>query len=154
MPITTAELVKSLTGAASDNAAQASAAASLGHFRSSTVITSGNDNNLFDDVSGAEAAAGHTDYRCLVFQNTDGALDLTTAKVFVETDDSNADTTYSLCLERPQTTLTAGAAQTIGNEATAPDITNATYHTSGAWNSLGVCAIACRVLNLNEKDSN
>jgi len=23
------------------------------------------------------------------------------------------------------------------------------YHTSGAWNSLGVCAIACRVLNLN-----
>ncbi|MDA7847907.1 MmgE/PrpD family protein [Sulfurospirillum sp.] len=26
------------------------------------------------------------------------------------------------------------------------------YHTSGAWNSLGVCAIACRVLNLNEEE--
>ncbi len=26
------------------------------------------------------------------------------------------------------------------------------YHTSGAWNSLGVCAIACRVFNLNEEE--
>ena len=27
------------------------------------------------------------------------------------------------------------------------------YHTSGAWNSLGVCAIACRVLKLNKEQT-
>ena len=153
MAITSAELKKYLTGAGSDGGAQASADASLGGYRSSTEITSASDNNLFDDVSGAEATAGHTDYRCLVFKNTDGALDLTTAKVYVSSDDSNSDTTYSLCLERPQTSLTAGNAQTIANEGTAPDLTNATYHTGGAWVVSTSCADFANGLAVGALDS-
>ena len=136
MAITTAELVKSLTGATSDGAAQASSAESLGGFRGNTTITDSTDENLFDNITGLEAAeADYTDYRCLVFQNTDAALTLSTAKIFISADDSNSDTTYSFCLERPQTSLTTGTAQLLTDEGQtdAPDLTNATYHTSGAW---------------------
>ncbi len=139
MAIISGELKKYLTGASSDNGSQTDPDASLGNYHSSTEITSGNDNNLFDDISGAEAGTGHTDYRCLCFKNTNGALDLTSAKVYVSVDDSNDDTTYSICLERPQSSLTAGNAQTITNETTAPDLTNATYHTSGSWTESTSC---------------
>lgn len=138
MAITSAELVKSLTGATSDGGVQASADASLGNYRSSTTITTGADNNLFDDISGAEASAGCTEYRCLVFQNTNALLDLTTAKVYVSAEVANTDVTYALCLERP-TTLTTGNAQSIANETTAPDLTNVTYNTSGAWTDSASC---------------
>jgi len=152
MAITSVQLEKSLTGATSDGGAQASADASLGNYRSSTSLTAG-DNNLFDDVSGAEAAAGDTDYRCFVFQNTNGSLALTTAKVYISVDDSNADTTYSLCLERPTGGLTNGHAQTISDEGTAPDISNTTYHTSGSWTESTSCADYANGLAVGPLDS-
>ena len=100
MAIVSTDLVKSLTGATADGGIQTDPDASLGNYRSSTTITDAVDNNLFDDVSGPEAAAGHTDYRCLVFQNKNATLALTDAKIFFSVDDANADTTYSLAVER------------------------------------------------------
>ena len=129
MAIVSTDLKKYLTGAGSDGGSQSDPDASLGGYRSSTEPTSGNDNALFDDVSGAEASAGDTEYRCLVFKNTHGSLSLTAAKVFFSADDSNSDTTYSIALERPATAnLTDGAAQTIANESTVPSSINTTNH--------------------------
>ena len=153
MPITEAELLKTYTGAATHNAAQADPDASLGGHSSSSEIGTG-DENLFDNISGAEAAeADYTDYRCIVFENTDPLLTLTDAKVYVSDDDLNADTTYYLCLERPQTNLETGAAQTIGDEDTAPDITNATYHTTGSWTASASCADYANGLVVGPLDS-
>jgi len=139
MAITSAELVKSYTGASSNAGAQTDPDACLGDYRSSTTVPAG-DNNLFADITGDQALSGYTDYRCFVFQNTDAALSLTSAKVYISADDSNADTTYYLCLERPQSSLTVGNAQVIGNVTTAPDLTNSTYHTSGSFTVSTSCS--------------
>ncbi len=129
MAIVAGDLVKYLTGAASDGAAQTDPDLSLGGYHSATEPTSGSDNNLFDDVSGAEATAGHTDYRCLAYKNEHGSLALTSAKVYFSADDSNGDTTYSIAVERPETAhLTDGDAQTIANETTAPTSIDTTDH--------------------------
>jgi hypothetical protein len=131
MAIAASDLKKYYTqgvGGASDGGAAGSAAVSLGGYRGSGEITSGSDNNVFDDVSGAEAAAGDTEYRCICLKNTHGSLALTSAKVFVSADDANADTTYSIAVERPATAgLTNGAAQTVANEGAAPTV-NTTAH--------------------------
>lgn len=128
MAILGTDLKKYLTGAASDGGVQADPNASLGNYRSSTEPTSGADNALFDDVAGDEALSGDTEYRCLCFKNTHGSLSLTTARVFVQADDANADTTYSIALERPSTAgAVTGAAQTVANESTAPTV-NVTAH--------------------------
>lgn len=153
MAIISTDLKKYLTGASSDGGAQSNPDASLGNYHSSTEITSGNDNNVFDDVSGAEASAGSTDYRVIAIKNTHATLDLTDAKVFVSTDDSNSDTTYSLCLERPQSSLTAGNAQTLSDEDTAPDLSNTTYHTGGAWTASTTCNSYANGLAVGPLDS-
>ena len=133
MAITATDLVSYLTGAATNGGAQADPDASLGGYRSSTEITSGTVNNLFDNISGAEALAGHTDYRCFVIRNEHATLSLTDAKVFVSTDDSNDDTTYSIAVERPATAgLTDGAAQTVANEGTAPTVNDTGHNGTGS----------------------
>ena len=58
-----------LTGAVSDGAVQADPNASLGGYRSASEITSGALNNLFDNISSAEASAGDTNYRCICVKN-------------------------------------------------------------------------------------
>lgn len=48
---------------------------SLGGAKSSVALSVTALNNLFDDVTGDEADAGHTEYRCLYFQNIDTDVD-------------------------------------------------------------------------------
>lgn len=131
------------TGGSSDGGAAGSAAVSLGGYRGSGEITSGADNNLFDDVSGAEAAAGDTEYRCFAFQNTHGSLSLTTAKVWFQADDANSDTTYSIAVERPATAnLTNGAAQIVATESDAPTVNTTAHNGVGSGISNWVASTA------------
>ena len=133
MPIVGTDLKKYLTGAASDGGAQSNPGASLGNYRGSTEPTSGADNALFDDVSGAESAAGGTEYRCLCFKNTHGSLSLTNAKIFFQADDANASTAYDIAVERPATAgATNGNAQTIVNEGTAPTVNTTAHNGAGS----------------------
>lgn len=133
MAIVGTDLKKYLTGASSDGGAQSDPDASLGNYRGSTEPTSGNDNALFDDVTGTEASAGDTEYRCLCFKNTHGSLSLTTAKIFVSSDDANSDTTYSIAVERPATAgATNGNAQTVANESTAPTVNTTGHNGTGS----------------------
>lgn len=66
----------------SGGAANADPNASLGGAKSSVEITDATLQNLFDNVSSAEAAAGNTNYRCLYVQNTNGVDTLTAALTF------------------------------------------------------------------------
>lgn len=85
MPIASGDIKKrfSVTAAAGDTTA-GTAAGSLGDQVSTTEITDATLNNLFDDVSGAEAASGDTEYRCIFILNNHASLTLTGATIAVQ----------------------------------------------------------------------
>lgn len=124
MAITASDLKSYFTqgGGSSDGGAAGSAATSLGGYRGSTEITTNTDNNLFDDVSGAEASAGDTEYRCLCIKNTHGSLSLQSAKVYVPTLAVGAGQTISIAVEVPTGNASTGNAQSVANESTAPAV--------------------------------
>lgn len=152
MAIVASDIKKYLTGAGSDGGAQADPNASLGAFRSSTEVTDDTDNNLFDDVSGAEASAGDTEYRCICLKNTHGSLELTTAKIFMQDANIGAGNTLSFAVEVPaagsETNGTAQAA--VANEGTAPTVNagNVSNWSTGTDYAGGVA------LNINAHDAN
>jgi hypothetical protein len=86
MPIVTADLLVKLsvtTGAAGNSTAQGNVNNSLGKYISTTQITDASLNNLFDDVSGDENAAGTVDYRCIFLHNSHATLSLTGTVVWL-----------------------------------------------------------------------
>lgn len=129
-----------LTGALSDGGEQADPDASLGGYRSSTEITSGAINNLFDNISSAEASAGDTEYRCICVKNT--ALETlynVVAWLYAETDPDSIQQ-FSYAIEVPATAdLTDGDAQTIVDESTAPTVNTTEHNGTGSgisnWSS-------------------
>ncbi|KPJ92063.1 MAG: hypothetical protein AMS18_08170 [Gemmatimonas sp. SG8_17] len=120
MPILESDLRFLYTGAVSHDAAQTDPDASLGGYRSSSVITSAADNNVFDDVSGGEASAGDTEYRAIAFHNNHGTLALSSGKVWISADTGNAEDDVSFGVETPSPNETSGSIQTIADESTAP----------------------------------
>jgi hypothetical protein len=115
-PIDTAELEYRLSG----GAANTDPAASLGGAMSTAgggVITSAQLHNLFDPVTGDQAAAGHVDYRGIYVRNTDGALTWRAVKAWISSLTSSADTEYAIAIADEA----AGVAmETIADELTAP----------------------------------
>lgn len=59
------------TGAAGNTLAQADPNASLGKYISTTEVSGTPLNNMFDNITGAENAAGVPEYRCLFIHNDD-----------------------------------------------------------------------------------
>jgi len=114
------DLLYKYTGASSHDAAQTDPDASLGNYRASSNITSGSDNNLFDDVSGDEASSGDTEYRAVGFLNNHGSLTLSNIKVWISADTGNGEDDISFDVEVPSVSETTGAIQTIADESTAP----------------------------------
>jgi len=139
MAIVSGDLDYYLTGATSDGGAQADPDASFGHYRSSTAITSGSANNLLDDVSGTEASAGDTEYRCHCIKNAHGSLALENAKVFL-TATGNAEDVISFAVEVPTGSDSAGYAQTIADESTSPTVNsgNCSNWSTGTTYATGV----------------
>jgi len=119
MAIVQADLLYHYTGASTHAAAQTDGDVSLGGYRSSSEISSGVDNNLFDDVSGAEASAGDTEYRAVAFINNHSSIALTAAVTWISTDTGNAEDDISFDVEAPDNE-TSGKIQTIADESTAP----------------------------------
>lgn len=88
---------------------------------SQTVTVSNRDNNLFDDVTKAEALAGNVNYRCTYYRNTHPTDTATNVMLFINQDSLGADT-ISIGADPAGVgngTLT-GVATTVVNEATAP----------------------------------
>ena len=113
MAITATDIQYRLSGGASNSDPNAA----LGGAKSSTQITDNTDNNLFDDVTGAEHTAGRVEYRALYVHNAHGSLTLTSAVVWIQSDTSGADSDLSIAVG---TAAVNGTEQTIANETTAP----------------------------------
>jgi len=123
MSVQSSDIKFYLTGAGSDGGVQADPDASLGAYRSSTEITSAEVNNLFDNISSAEASAGDTDYRCICVKNNSlETLFNVIAWIYAENDPDSIQQ-FSYAVETPATAdLTDGYAQTIGDEDTPPSV--------------------------------
>jgi hypothetical protein len=140
MPITATDIHLRLTGGASNS----NPASSLGGAKSTTTDAG---SNLFDDVSGAESAAGDTEYRGISVSNEHGSLSYLAPRVWIGTDTPSADTDADVALaaEAVNTTMatiadenTAPTSVTFANTAvsfatglTIPDIPNGQF--KGVW---------------------
>lgn len=123
MPIVASDIVfRYSVSAASGDTTVGTAAGSLGDQVSTTVIPNGQANALFDDVSGAEASAGDTEYRCMFILNNHATLTLFGAQVSVQTQTAGG---ASIDIALDNTAISAkGAATaqaaTVANENTSP----------------------------------
>jgi len=91
--------------------------ASLGGAISSTAISSTALNNLFDNVSGAEASAGDTEYRCYYVKNAHASLTWQTVKTWISSQTTSPDTSVEIGLDPAGVN---GTATTVADESTAP----------------------------------
>jgi hypothetical protein len=125
MAIVASDIVYRLSVAAANGDTTAGTpATSLGDQVSTTAITTATLNNLFDDVTGAEAAAGSTEYRCIfVLNNTAGGLTLQNATISVLSE-TGTGSTVTIATDNIGITAKglAGSPQaaTIASETTAP----------------------------------
>jgi hypothetical protein len=111
----------SVTAATGDSSA-GTAATSLGDQVSTTAITTATLNNLFDDVSGAEAAAGDIEYRCIFVLNDHATLTLQAAQVTIASQTAGGgliDIALDNIAVSAKGSASAQAAQ-IANESTSP----------------------------------
>ncbi len=113
MAITATDIVFRLSGGSGNSDVNAS----LGGAISSTAITSASIANLFDNVSGAESAAGDTEYRCFYVRNSHGTLTLQGASIYIGSNTPSTDSAVEISLG---TSAVNGTEQTIANETTAP----------------------------------
>lgn len=129
MPIAPTDIALRLsvkTGSAGDTTAS-SEATSLGKYVSSTVITTAQLNNLFDDVTGSESAAGDVEYRCFFVINNNATLTAQNATIEVLSQTAGGGTvdlaTDNIAVSAKGSS-SAQAAE-IANEQTAPTGTSA-----------------------------
>lgn len=115
MAIVAGDLKLHLTGGASN----ADAALSLGGISSSVLFTDATLQNLFANVSPADALAGAVHYRALSFKNN-SAETAYGAVVYISQETSSADTTVAIAYDSTGT-------QSVANEDTAP--TGVTFST-------------------------
>jgi hypothetical protein len=91
--------------------------AALGGIISATAVVDDTLNNLFDDVSGAEHAAGDTNYRCIYVKN-DSASIAYNVKLYIDQNTPAVDDAITIGKDLAGLNATA---DTIADEATAPD---------------------------------
>lgn len=116
MPIVASDIVFRLSG----GAANVDPNASLGGARSTAgggVITTDTLNNVWDNVSGAEGAAGDIEYRCIYVLNTHATLTYTAPKIWISADTTSTDDEVDIGLG---SSAVNGTEQTVANESTAP----------------------------------
>lgn len=124
MAIVASDIVFRLSVVATNGDASAGTpATSLGDQVSTTAITTATLNNLWDDVSGAESAAGDVEYRGIFVLNNHATLTLANAIVEV-TSNTSGGGICDLATDNIAVTAKAlaGSPQmgTIANESTAP----------------------------------
>lgn len=98
----------------SGGAANADPNASIGGARSATLVGAGLD-NLFDDETAAEAAAGDTNYRCIYFRNEDANVSGLLAPLAAWISAAPAVTGFAIAI-----CTAKGDAAAIADEFTAP----------------------------------
>lgn len=111
------------TGSAGDSTAQNDPNASLGKYVSTTALNLASPlNNLFADVSGADAQAGRVDYRCIFVLNNHGSLTLKNPVVWIKDEvagGANIAISVDTTAASPKNSSQAQAKE-IATETTAP----------------------------------
>lgn len=74
-------------------------------------------NDLFDQVSAAESAAGDTEYRCIYLQNNSGSDTAINAEVWIAVNTANANNDIAIGLGSSSIN---GIEQTVADESSAP----------------------------------
>lgn len=113
MPIISSDIQFRLSGGASN----ADPDASLGGAKSSVEIVDGVVANLFDNVRGAESAAGSTEYRCFYIHNAHATLTMQDTVVYIDANTPSPDTEAAIGLG---SAAVGGTEPTIADETTAP----------------------------------
>jgi hypothetical protein len=127
MPIASSDIQWRLSGGAGNAAPNSS----LGGIMSSTAIVDASNDNLFDDVSGAESQAGDVEYRGFYVRNNHGTLTLQDARIYISSLTSSADTEFDLAVAAEAMNVDMA---TIADESTAPatvTFTRPTTYTGG-----------------------
>jgi len=133
MPLSSTDLVFYYTKTASgpsDNTL------SLGGSINANTITSGQDENVFDDVTGAESESGESHYRAIGLKNTNASFKYLNYSAWIlgyKRATSGADTIY-FALERSTIGGAGTSIQVIADEFTPPDTAYfQTSPTGKAW---------------------
>ena len=149
----------SVTTGSVGNSNAGTAAGSLGGYISTTQITDASLDNLFDDITGSENAAGQVDYRCFFVHNSNGSLTYQNAVCWIDSQVAGgADVAIGVDPTGATAIGNSGAqAATIANSTTAPaGVTFSTTATSkGAGLALGnIPAGSCRAVWLKRTANN
>lgn len=131
MPIASSEMLFCLSG----GSANAAPSLSIGGGKSNTTITDGTLNNLWDDVSAAEASTGDVEYRGIFLMNTNTTLTLSNARVWISATTSAAGDEWAICTDTSGTN-TSNTMSSCTNESTSPAGTG-TWTTYGTTLSIG-----------------
>jgi hypothetical protein len=118
-----------LTGGASNS----DPALSLGGVASSTQLSGTPLNNLFDNVSSAEAAAGDVEYRAISLYNA-GDASATAVKIWISSDTTSASTEIDIALD--------SGTQSVADENTAPSSPTLTFSHPAVGSKLSVSDIS------------
>jgi len=118
MAIAETDLIWRLSGGASNTDPAAALGGAMSTAAGGIITKTKTFNSIFDDISGAEAAAGDVEYRCIYIHNEHATLPLTSAKVWIEANVANAKDMIDIGLDLGGKDATA---DTIANESTAPD---------------------------------
>ena len=118
MAIVSGDLQRRLSG----GAAESDPNASLGGVMSSVAVVDASLHNLFDIVSGAEAAAGDIEYRCFYVRNNHATLTLKAAKIWISTETTSGDSNIDIGLDPAGVGngTSTGVAVVTADESTAP----------------------------------
>jgi hypothetical protein len=95
MAVTQSDIEFRLSGGSSNSDPNAS----IGGIMSSTEIVDDTVANLFDNVTGGEAASGSVEYRCFYIVNTHGTDSLSGVKLWIESNTPSADTVIDIALD-------------------------------------------------------
>ena len=117
MPIVSTDIKFLLSGGSGNTNPNAS----LGGVRSTTEIVDNTIQNLFDNVTGSESAAGDTEYRCFYVKNGHGTITWETVVKWIEAQVSGgANVEIGLDPAGNGDGSATGVATTIADEQTAP----------------------------------
>ncbi|MEN6544947.1 MAG: hypothetical protein ABFE07_02805 [Armatimonadia bacterium] len=125
MPISSSDIKYkySVKTGAAGNTTAGTAAGSLGKYISTTEITTGTLNNLFDDVTAAENAALDVEYRCIFVHNSHATITLTDAVVWVK-EEVAGGCGVAIAVDNIAASAIGSAdaqADDVADESTAPD---------------------------------
>lgn len=151
-------LYKYSVSAAAGNTTAGTAATSLGDQISTTTLAEETLNALFDDVSGAENAAGTVDYRCVFIHNSNSANALQNAVVWLSAEVAGG-TNIAIGVDTTAASAIGSAsaqALTVANENTAPaGVSFSSPTTFGTGVSIGtIPAGSCRAIWIRRTATN